>query len=117
MGALSGRIITKTPPTCGHTKPTGQTSSRPSGAGGPRLAWIGLGNMGRGMVKNLAEKGQFTSPMSIYNRTTSRAEKLASSLPAGKAQVVTSIPEAVEQADIIFTCVGDDAVIEETIST
>ncbi|RMZ06676.1 hypothetical protein D0864_02173 [Hortaea werneckii] len=87
------------------------------GAGAPRLAWIGLGNMGRGMVKNLAEKGQFTSPISIYNRTTSRAENLASSLPAGKAQVVTSIPEAVQQADIIFTCVGDDAAIEETIST
>ena len=88
-----------------------------SGSSGPRLAWIGLGNMGRGMVKNLVEKGQYTAPLAIYNRTTARAEKLASSLPSGKAKVVTSIPEAVKEADIIFTCVGDDKAIEDTINS
>lgn len=83
----------------------------------PRLAWIGLGNMGRGMVKNLVEKGSYTAPLAIYNRTTSRSEALASTLPPGKIKVVTSIPEAVKAADIIFTCVGDDKAIEETIAT
>ncbi|EME79411.1 uncharacterized protein MYCFIDRAFT_34015 [Pseudocercospora fijiensis CIRAD86] len=81
----------------------------------PRLAWIGLGNMGRGMVKNIVEKGEFSGPVIIYNRTAARAEKLVSTLPEGKAKVVTSIPDAVKEADIIFTCVSDDAAIEETI--
>ncbi|KAH9842077.1 Shikimate / quinate 5-dehydrogenase [Teratosphaeria destructans] len=83
----------------------------------PRLAWIGLGNMGRGMVKNLVEKGTFSGPVAIFNRTTARAEKLASSLPSDKAKVVTNIADAVKESDIIFTCVGDDAAIEETINT
>lgn len=67
------------------------------------------------MVKNLVEKGEFTGPIGVYNRTTSRTEKLVSSLPADKAKVVTSIADAVNNADIIFTCVGDDKAMEETI--
>ncbi|KAF7189363.1 Glyoxylate/succinic semialdehyde reductase 1 [Pseudocercospora fuligena] len=81
----------------------------------PRLAWIGLGNMGRGMVKNIVEKGEFSGPVIIYNRTAARAEKLVSTLPEGKAKVVTSIADAVKEADIIFTCLSNDAAIEETI--
>jgi 3-hydroxyisobutyrate dehydrogenase-like beta-hydroxyacid dehydrogenase len=71
--------------------------------------------MGRGMVKNLVEKGAFSGPVVIYNRTFARAEKLAASLPSGKAKAVESIPDVVKEADIIFTCVGDDKAIEETI--
>jgi 3-hydroxyisobutyrate dehydrogenase-like beta-hydroxyacid dehydrogenase len=82
----------------------------------PRLAWIGLGNMGRGMVKNLAEKGSFEGAIAIYNRTTARTEKLVSTLPSGKAEVATSIPSAVEKADIVFLCVANDAAVEESIS-
>lgn len=87
------------------------------GLGGPRLAWIGLGNMGRGMVKNIVEKGQYTGAVSIYNRTAARAEKLAATLPAGRTKVVTSISDAVNDADIVFTCVSNDAAIEETIAS
>ncbi|CAK4034842.1 related to gamma hydroxybutyrate dehydrogenase [Lecanosticta acicola] len=82
----------------------------------PRIAWIGLGNMGRGMVKNLVDKGSYTAPVLIYNRTAARSEKLVSTLPQGKAKVITSIADAVEGADIIFTCVSNDQAIEETIS-
>ena len=87
------------------------------GSSGPRLAWIGLGNMGRGMVKNLVEKGPYAAPLLLYNRTTARAETLASTLPSGKTKVVTSIPDAVKGADIIFTCVGDDKAIEDTVAS
>lgn len=84
----------------------------------PRVAWIGLGNMGRGMVKNIVEKGSYTAPVLIYNRTAAKAEKFASSLNAGdKVKVTDSIEECVKQADYIFTCVGDDAAIESTIDT
>ncbi|KAK1078845.1 hypothetical protein LTR33_006890 [Friedmanniomyces endolithicus] len=92
----------------------GQETS--SAGSSPRLAWIGLCNMGRGMVKNVVEKGTYAAPLLIYNRTAARAEKLASTLPSDKTKVVTSIPDAVAGADIIFTCVGDDHAIEETIT-
>lgn len=84
----------------------------------PQLAWIGLGNMGRGMVKNLVEKADLGGkPVIIFNRTNARAEKLSESLGSGKTKVASSIEEAVNEADIIFTCVGDDKAIEETIKT
>ncbi|KAL1297010.1 hypothetical protein AAFC00_004604 [Neodothiora populina] len=84
----------------------------------PQLAWIGLGNMGRGMVKNLAEKADLGgNPVIIFNRTSSRAEQLSQELGADKAKAVSSIAEAVKPADIVFTCVGDDKAIEETIGS
>ncbi|EMC93262.1 hypothetical protein BAUCODRAFT_36935 [Baudoinia panamericana UAMH 10762] len=69
------------------------------------------------MVKNLVEKGTYTAPLLVYNRTVARAEKLTSTLPSGKARVASTIQDAVKGADIIFTCVGDDKAIEETINT
>jgi len=87
-----------------------------SSSSSPRVAWIGLGNMGRGMVANIVSKATYATPLLIYNRTAARAEKLASTLPSGKTKVITSISEAVAGADIIFACVGDDAAIEETIT-
>jgi 3-hydroxyisobutyrate dehydrogenase-like beta-hydroxyacid dehydrogenase len=99
----------------------------------PQLAWIGLGNMGRvsisslplgtitkslqGMCKNLVEKGQLDKPLIIFNRTEKRATDLSKSLPSGKSTVASSIEYAVSKSDIIFTCVGDDAAINETIDT
>ncbi|EME38412.1 hypothetical protein DOTSEDRAFT_48638 [Dothistroma septosporum NZE10] len=73
--------------------------------------------MGRGMVKNLVEKGHYTAPVLIYNRTAARTQKLVSTLPDDKAKAITSIEEAVKGADIIFTCVSNDAAIEETIDS
>ena len=89
------------------------------GSGGPRLAWIGLGNMGRGMIKNLILKGTYSSPLLVYNRTASKVEKFVSALPAhkNKAEAASSIEDCVKGADIIFTCVGDDAAITSTIET
>jgi len=81
----------------------------------PQLAWIGLGNMGRGMCKNLDEKGNLDKPLIIFNRTKKRAEDLGKSLGAGKSRVASSIGEAVLQSDIIFTCVGDDKAINATV--
>ena len=76
--------------------------------------------MGQGMVKNIVEKGNFTSPFLIYNRTSKKAEKFASeTLEKGKdkVKVSTSIEDCVKESDYIFTCVGDDAAIRETIDT
>lgn len=67
------------------------------------------------MCKNLVEKGQLSKPLIIYNRTKKRADDLAAKLGSGK--VASSVEEAVNGADVIFTCVGDDAAISETIDT
>ncbi|KAF4773805.1 hypothetical protein HER10_EVM0004763 [Colletotrichum scovillei] len=81
------------------------------------LLWIGLGNIGRGMCKNIAEKSKLDKPLLIYNRTTKRATELSQSLPAGKTQVVESLGDAIAQADIIFTCVANDQAVEEIFAT
>ncbi|KAI9821237.1 MAG: hypothetical protein M1827_003972 [Pycnora praestabilis] len=83
----------------------------------PQLAWIGLGNMGRGMCKNLVEKGELDRPLIIFNRTRKRAEELSNNLPSGKSKVADSVEDAISASDIIFTCVGDDKAIEETVET
>ncbi|KAF2665757.1 hypothetical protein BT63DRAFT_428707 [Microthyrium microscopicum] len=83
----------------------------------PRLAYLGLGNIGRAMSKNLVEKGNLDSPLVLYNRTTSRAEALAETIGRDRAKVASTIAEAVKDADIIFTCVGTDEVDKETYAT
>ncbi|KAI1337437.1 NAD binding domain of 6-phosphogluconate dehydrogenase-domain-containing protein [Xylariaceae sp. FL0016] len=80
----------------------------------PQLMWIGLGNMGRGMVKNLVEKGNLSKPLIIYNRTKKRADDLAATLPEGKTEVTDSIKDGVQKADIIFCIISNDAAVQET---
>lgn len=81
----------------------------------PQLMWIGLGNMGRAMCKNLVEKGNLDKPLILYNRTKKRSVELAATLPAGKTEVVDSIEEGVKKADIVFTIISNDAAVKQTI--
>lgn len=67
------------------------------------------------MCSNLVEKGNLDKPLIIFNRTKKRADDLSAKLPSGKSTVVSTVDEAVQKSDIIFTCVGDDKAIEETI--
>ncbi|KAL8949062.1 MAG: hypothetical protein Q9222_004803 [Ikaeria aurantiellina] len=83
----------------------------------PQLAWIGLGNMGRGMCTKIVEKGQLSEPLIIFNRTTERAHTLHSSLPSGKSTVASSIADAVSRSDMIFMCLGDDGAVNQTVQT
>lgn len=69
------------------------------------------------MCKNLVAKGDLKFPLIIYNRTQKRSHDLQASLPPGKTVVASTVEEAVSKANIIFTCVGDDAAINETIDT
>ena len=68
------------------------------------------------MCKNLVEKGDLDKPLIIFNRTQKRATDLNAQLPPGKSTVASSLEEAVSKADIIFTCLGDDAAIKDTIA-
>ena len=82
-----------------------------------QLSWIGLGNMGRGMAKNLVSKGKLTSPLKIHNRTSAKAESFQVSLPdqASNLKISKTLSDAIEFSDIVFICLGDDAAVQETI--
>jgi 3-hydroxyisobutyrate dehydrogenase len=68
-----------------------------------KIGFIGLGNMGYPMAKNL-EKAGFT--LSIYNRTPDKAAGFAAT-----SKVCTDVEELVLESDVIFTMLtNDDAV-------
>lgn len=69
------------------------------------------------MCKNLVEKGNLEKPLIVFNRTLKRAEDLNAKLPSGKSTIAKSIDEAISKSDIIFTCLGDDAAIKDTVKT
>ena len=69
------------------------------------------------MCKNLVAKGDLSEPLILYNRTTQKAADLQAKLPKGKSKVVESIEDAVSKSDIIFTCVGDDMAMKDTMES
>lgn len=66
-----------------------------------KIGFIGLGNMGHPMAKNL-EKAGF--PLSVYNRSAEKAEDFKE-----KSTVYTQIPDLVKNNNIIFTMLTDDS--------
>jgi 3-hydroxyisobutyrate dehydrogenase-like beta-hydroxyacid dehydrogenase len=70
-----------------------------------RVGFIGLGNMGLPIARNLLKAGH---ELTVYNRTRSKAEVLAS---VG-AQVANSLAEA-SQCEVVMTMLADDAALEE----
>lgn len=67
------------------------------------------------MVKNLVAKGNLSSPLILYNRTQSRATDLSRVL-AQPTKVASSVAEAVNPSSVIFTCLGDDAAVADTLN-
>ena len=70
-----------------------------------RIGWIGLGNMGMPMARNLLKAG---FPVTVYNRTESKAAALV----AEGAQLVSHPGALWEKSDIIITMVSDDAALK-----
>ena len=71
-----------------------------------RVAFIGLGNMGRGMARNLARAGH---ELTIWNRTAEKAKEV----PGAKA--ASTPAEAAREAEVIFTMVSDDHALESVV--
>ena len=71
----------------------------------------------KGMCKSLVEKGDLDKPLIIFNRTQKRSTDLNAKFPSGKVKIASSLEDAVSNADIIFTCLGDDAAIKDIITT
>jgi len=74
-----------------------------------RIAFIGLGVMGYPMAGHLAKNGY---EVTVYNRTTARAEAWCQKY-AGRA--VQTPAEAARNAEIIFSCVGNDDDVREVL--
>jgi 3-hydroxyisobutyrate dehydrogenase len=75
-----------------------------------KTAFLGLGVMGGHMAANLAKSGY---SVNAWNRTPNRPGiKIAAS---GGANMVSSINEAIESADVICVCVGDVPDVEEVV--
>ena len=68
-----------------------------------KVAFIGLGVMGYPMAGHLAKKGGHD--VTVYNRTTAKAEKWAGEYGGA---FKTTPREAAEGAEIVFCCVGND---------
>ena len=72
--------------------------------GNKTIGWIGLGNMGVPMVRNLLRAGFVVT---VYNRTAAKAAPLKE---AG-ARVAGS-PAELWEADVVITMVADDAALK-----
>ena len=73
--------------------------------GSMNLSFIGLGNMGFAMARNLLKAGH---QVTVFNRKRERAEPLA----ADGAQIANSPAAASSAAEIVLTMVADDHAIE-----
>ncbi len=70
-----------------------------------RLGFIGLGNMGHPMAKNL-EKAKFQ--LSVYNRTAEKAEDFREN-----SIICKSVRDVVINSDVIFTMLTNDEALKE----
>jgi 3-hydroxyisobutyrate dehydrogenase len=71
-----------------------------------KIGWVGLGNMGIPMARNLINKG---FSVCVYNRTREKENEL---LNLG-ASAADSLRQLSQISDIIITMVSDDAAVEE----
>ncbi len=90
---------------------------------------VGLGNMGwvrahipmptgshaQAMAKNAIDKASLDSPPIVYNRSQERSEALVREVPADKIVVASSIGEGVAKADIVWTVLSNDPVVEAVV--
>lgn len=72
----------------------------------PQLGWIGLGNMGKPIVKNLLGAGY---AVSVYNRTKSKEQPLI----AVGATAAATPQQLLQKSDIVFTMVSNDEAVQQ----
>ena len=73
-----------------------------------RIGFVGLGIMGRGMVRNLLKNG---FSVRVWNRTVTRSEELA----ADGAVIGSSPADVAAHSDVIITCVSDTPDVQAVI--
>lgn len=71
-----------------------------------KLGFIGLGQMGSGMARNLLRAGH---ELVVYNRTRAKAEAIEG------ARVADSPADAAKDVDAVITMLGDDRAVEDVV--
>lgn len=74
-----------------------------------KVAFIGLGVMGYPMAGHLANAGH---DVTVYNRTATKAEQWCQQYKGNRA---TTPAEAARNAEIVFTCVGNDDDLRQVV--
>jgi len=72
-----------------------------------KIGWIGLGNMGTPMVKNLVKAG---FEVMVYNRNQQKAKTLQETI---NISIADSPADLVTAADLIITMLSDDVAVKE----
>ena len=73
-----------------------------------RIAFLGLGKMGSAIARHLLKAGH---ELTVWNRTPANAEQLKSL----GARVAKTQSDAVDQAEVVFTMLMDDAALESVM--
>lgn len=101
--------MSKTTPHSDRSDKAGETQEAGQ-AENSKIAYLGLGLMGQAMAVNLARAGLNVTG---WNRTAGKAGEAALLEAGGKFE--KGLADAVADADIIFTCLGDIADVEEVV--
>ncbi len=73
-----------------------------------KVGFIGLGNMGKAMARNLLQAGH---ELKVYNRTRSAGDELASN----GARIADSPTDVVQGVEILITMLANDAAVEAMV--
>jgi 3-hydroxyisobutyrate dehydrogenase-like beta-hydroxyacid dehydrogenase len=73
-----------------------------------KIAFLGLGKMGRPVARVLLKSGHETT---VWNRTSEKAKELA----ADGAVAAERIADAVKNAEVVFTMLSDDSAVESVV--
>jgi len=72
------------------------------------IAFIGLGNMGSAMARNLVGAGH---RLTVYNRSRAKAEALGTGV-----RIASSPGEAVRECEAVVTMLAEDSAVEDVVS-
>ncbi|KIL71570.1 hypothetical protein M378DRAFT_188988 [Amanita muscaria Koide BX008] len=81
-----------------------------------QIGFVGLGNMGYLMARNLAKHNAAHTtgslPLLVWNRSSDKAESLVTLVGADKARVAKDLDEVAQLCDIIVTSLSNDAAVQ-----
>ena len=79
-----------------------------------RVAFVGLGAIGRYMARNLARhmRSSGMPPLTVYNRTKSKCEELQREVGADSVTIAEDLGEVAKSCDVILTSLSNDTAVQ-----
>lgn len=80
------------------------------------IGFYGLGGMGYFMARNLARhhaSDPGSIPLLVYNRSQGKCTQLQKELGADKVRIADSAEQLVQECDVLFTSLANDAVVKD----